>query len=152
MQGLAEERLINCVGCTANARKAFNVTRDFVMERKAFGKKVADFQNTQFKMAELDTEIDLVQTYVDHCVMLHNKGELSANMGAKLKLMGAEVEWKMVDLGVQLHGGAGFMDEYEISRMFTDARISRIYAGTSEVMKLIIGRDIFSESYSSILD
>ena len=152
MQGLAEERLINCVGCISNARKAFNVTRDFVMERKAFGQTIADFQNTQFKMAEMDAEIDMVQTYTDHCVELHNKGELTTNMGAKLKLMGAETEWKMMDLGVQLHGGAGYMEEYEISRMFTDARISRIYAGTSEIMKMIIGRDIFSESYTSILD
>lgn len=152
MQGLAEERLINCVGCISNARKAFNVTRDFVMERKAFGQTISDFQNTQFKMAEMDAEIDMVQTYTDHCVELHNKGELTANMGAKLKLMGAETEWKMMDLGVQLHGGAGYMEEYEISRMFTDARISRIYAGTSEIMKMIIGRDIFSESYTSILD
>ena len=152
MQGLAEERLINCVGCISSARHAFNVTREFVMERKAFGKSIADFQNTQFKMAEMDTEIDMVQTYTDHCVALHNAGKLTANMGAKLKLMGAEVEWKMMDLGVQLHGGAGYMREYEICRMFSDARISRIYAGTSEIMKVIIGRDIFSDSYSSILD
>ncbi|NND82190.1 MAG: acyl-CoA dehydrogenase, partial [Gammaproteobacteria bacterium] len=105
-----------------------------------------------FKMAEMDTEIDMVQTYVDHCVAEHNAGNLTANMGAKLKLMAAETEWKMLDLGVQLHGGAGYMQEYEICRMFTDARISRIYAGTSEVMKLIIGRDVFSDAYSSIMD
>ena len=152
MDGLAEERLLNCVGCIASARKAFNVTRDFVMERKAFGQKISDFQNTQFRMAEMDTEIDMVQTYTDHCVELHNQGKLTANMGAKLKIMGAETEWKMMDLGVQLHGGAGYMQEYEISRMFQDARISRIYAGTTEIMKMIIGRDIFSESYTSILD
>lgn len=152
MDGLAEERLLNCVGCIANARKAFNITREFVMERKAFGKTIADFQNTQFKMAEMDTEIDLVQTYTDHCVELHNQGKLTGNMGAKLKIMGAEVEWKMMDLGVQLHGGAGYMQEYEICRMFSDARISRIYAGTTEIMKLIIGRDVFSDSYTSILD
>lgn len=152
MDGLAEERLINAVGTVANARKAFNVTREFVMNRKAFGKTVADFQNTQFKMAEMDAEIELNQVYVDHCVAMHNEGKLTANMGAKLKLMGAETEWKMMDLGVQLHGGAGYMQEYEICRMFTDARISRIYAGTSEIMKYIIGRDIFSESYTSILD
>ncbi len=152
MQGLAEERLIGAVGYIANARKAFDVTREFVMERKAFGKRLSDFQNTQFKMAEMDAEIDMVQTYVDHCVEMHNLGKLTANMGAKLKLMGAETEWKMMDLGVQLHGGAGYMREYDICRMFTDARISRIYAGTSEVMKLIIGRDVFSDSYSSIMD
>lgn len=152
MEGLAEERLLNAVGTIANARVAFNVTRDFVMQRKAFGKKVSDFQNTQFQMAEMDAEIEVAQVYLDHCVAMHNEGKLTANMGAKLKLIGAETEWKMVDLGVQLHGGAGYMQEYDICRMFTDARISRIYAGTSEIMKLILGRDIFSDSYSSILD
>lgn len=152
MEGLAEERLINATTTIANARHAFNITREFVMERKAFGKRVSDFQNTQFTMAEMDAEIEVAQVYLDHCVAEHNAGRLTANMGAKLKLIGAETEWKMMDLGVQLHGGAGYMQEYEICRMFTDARISRIYAGTSEVMKLILGRDIFSESYSSILD
>jgi len=152
MEGLAEERLINAVGTIANARKAFNVTREFVMQRKAFGKSIADFQNTRFQMADMDAEIEVAQVYLDHCVEMHNQGKLTANMGAKLKLVGAETEWKMMDLGVQLHGGAGYMQEYEICRMFTDARISRIYAGTSEIMKLILGRDIFSESYASILD
>ena len=152
MEGLAEERLINAVGTIASARAAFNVTRDFVMERKAFGKRVADFQNTQFQMADMDAEIEVAQVYLDHCVEMHNQGKLTANMGAKLKLIGAETEWKMMDLGVQLHGGAGYMQEYPICRMFTDARISRIYAGTSEIMKLILGRDIFSDSYTSILD
>ncbi|GHA21711.1 acyl-CoA dehydrogenase [Arenicella chitinivorans] len=152
MEGLAEERLLNAVGTISSARKAFNVTRDFVMERKAFGKKISDFQNTQFEMAQMDAEIEVAQVYLDHCVALHNEGKLTANMGAKLKLIGAELEWKMMDLGVQLHGGAGYMQEYDICRMFTDARISRIYAGTSEIMKLIIGRDVFSDAYSSILD
>ena len=152
VDGLAEERLINAVGTIANARKAFDLTRQFVMERKAFGKTIADFQNTQFKMAEMDTEIEVIQTYLDYCVSEHNEGRLTANMAAKLKLQGAEIEWKMLDLGVQLHGGAGYMQEYEISRMFTDSRISRIYAGSSEIMKLIIGRDIFSDAYTSILD
>ncbi len=152
MEGLAEERLLNAVGTIASARKAFDVTREFVMNRKAFGKKVSDFQNTQFKMAEMDTEIEVAQVYLDHCVAMHNEGKLTANMGAKLKLHGAELEWKMMDLGVQLHGGAGYMQEYEICRMFTDARISRIYAGTSEIMKLIIGREIFSDDYTSLMD
>jgi len=152
MEGLAEERLLNAVGTISNARVAFDLTRDFVMQRKAFGKHVSNFQNTQFKMAEMDTEIEVAQVYLDHCVAMHNQGKLTANMGAKLKLLGAETEWKMMDLGVQLHGGAGYMQEYDICRMFTDARISRIYAGTSEIMKVILGRDIFSESYQSILD
>lgn len=152
MEGLAEERLIAAVGAITNARKAFNITRAYVMDRKLFGKPLADQQNTQFRMAEMDAEIDLVQLYVDHCVAEHNQNLLTSNMGAKAKMMATEVEWKMLDLGVQLHGGAGFMDEYPISRMFSDARINRILAGSSEVMRLIIGRDVFSQKYRSILD
>ena len=152
MEGLAEERLISAVGSIANARKAFDITRAYVMDRKLFGRPLAEQQNTQFRMAEMDAEIDLVQVYVDHCVVEHNAGRLTSNMGAKAKMMSSEVEWKMLDLGVQLHGGAGYMDEYPISRMFTDARVNRILAGSSEVMRLIIGRDVFSEQYKSILD
>ncbi len=152
MHGLAEERLMGAVGYIAEARAAFNVTREFCMERKLFGKKLSDMQNTQFKMAEMDTEIDMVQAYVDHCVTIHNDGKLTAIEGAKAKLQSSEVQCRMVDLGVQLHGGAGYMQEYDICRMYLDARISRIYAGSSEVMKLIIGRDVFSDSYTSILD
>jgi acyl-CoA dehydrogenase len=151
MDGLAEERLIMAVGSAAGARHAFDITRDFVMERNAFGKPVSYFQNTQFKMAEMDAEIDMLQAYIDQCVRVHNEGGLTANAGAKAKLLASEIEWKMVDLGVQLHGGAGYMKEYEICRMFTDARVNRIYAGTSEIMKLIIGRDIFGAQYESYL-
>ena len=152
MQGLAEERLIAGTGSAANARRAFNLTRDFVMERKVFGKPLAHMQNTQFKMAEMDAEIDVIQAFIDHCVAEHNKGRLTVNMAAKAKLQATEIEWRMLDLGVQLHGGSGYMNEYPISTMFTDARINRILAGSSEIMKFIIGRDIFSDNYSSILD
>jgi len=152
MQGLAEERLIAATGAAANARRAFNLTREFVMERKVFGKPLSAMQNTQFKMAEMDAELDIIQAYVDHCVTLHNQGKLTVNMAAKAKLQSSELEGRMLDLGVQLHGGAGYMKEYPICNMFTDARINRILAGSSEIMKLIIGRDIFSDNYSSILD
>ena len=151
MEGLAEERLISACGSAANARRAFDITRDYVGERQAFGKPLSEQQNTQFRMAELDTEMDMVQAYIDMCVAQHNQGRLTAEMGAKAKLAASEVEGKMTDLGVQLHGGAGYMEEYEISRMYRDARISRIYAGTSEVMKIIIGREIFSQKYRSLL-
>ena len=151
MHGLAEERLLGGVGYLAEARRAFDITREFCMQRKIFGQRVSDMQNTQFKMAEMDTEIDMAQVYIDYCVTLHNQGKLTAIEGAKVKLMTSEIQGRMVDLGVQLHGGAGYMDEYEISRMYTDARVSRIYAGSSEVMKLIIGREIFSENYKSLL-
>ncbi|WP_296675698.1 acyl-CoA dehydrogenase family protein [Novosphingobium sp.] len=152
MEGLAEERLIGAVGSAAHARKAFDITRDYVMQRQIFGAPLADQQNTQFRMAELDAEIEMVQVYVDHCIAEHNFGRLTGNMGAKAKMMASEVEWKMMDQGVQLHGGAGFMDEYPISRMFTDSRINRILAGSSEVMRLIIGRDVFSQKYQSLFD
>ena len=152
MQGLAEERLIAAVGSIASARRAFNLTREFVMERKVFGKPLSYMQNTQFKMAEMDTEIEIVEVFIDHLVAEHNEDRLTANMAAKAKLQSTEIEWKMLDLGVQLHGGAGYMKEYPICNMFTDARINRILAGSSEIMKLIISRDIFSESYSSNLD
>ena len=152
MNGLAEERLISGAGAIASARAAFNLTRQFVMERKVFGKPLSKMQNTEFRMAEMDTEIDIMQVYIDHCVSLHNEGKLTANMGAKCKLQATEIEWRMLDLGVQLHGGAGYMMEYPISYMFTSARINRILAGSSEIMKYIIGRDVFRDSYSSILD
>lgn len=152
MEGLAEERLIAACGYLANGRHAFDLTRRFVMERQVFGKPLSEQQNTQFRMAELDAELDMLQVFVDHCVAEHNAGRLSANMAAKAKMLGSEIEWRMADLGLQLHGGAGYMQEYEISRVFTDARMSRIYAGSSEIMRYIIGRDVFSEKYQSILD
>jgi acyl-CoA dehydrogenase len=94
----------------------------------------------------------VLETFVDVLVARHNEGKLTVNMAAKAKLQCTEIEWKMLDLCVQLHGGAGYMKEYPICGMFTDARINRILAGSSEIMKLIIGRDIFSENYTSNLD
>ena len=152
MKNLAEERLIGAAGCTANARKALDITREFVMARKVFGKPLSYMQNTQFKLAEADTEIEVAQVYIDHCVKQHNAGLLSPEQAAKAKLYASEMEWRMLDLGVQLHGGAGYMTEYPISEMFTSARINRILAGSSEIMKLIIARQIFSDAYTSMLD
>lgn len=152
MDGLAEERLIASVQFNASARRAFDITREFALERKLFGGRLSDLQNTQFRMAEMDTEIDIMQVYIDHLVAEHNEGRLTAVQGAKAKMQASEIEWRMMDLGVQLHGGAGYMKEYEISRMFTDARINRILAGSSEVMRYIIGRDLFSQNYRSDLD
>ena len=152
MEGLAEERLIAACGYLANGRRAFDVTRKFVMERQVFGKALAEQQNTQFRMAEMDAELDMLQVFVDYLVAEHNAGRLTANLAAKAKMIGSEIEWRMADLGLQLHGGAGYMQEYEISRIFTDARMSRIYAGSAEIMRYIIGRDVFSDKYTSILD
>jgi alkylation response protein AidB-like acyl-CoA dehydrogenase len=147
MQGLAEERLIGAVGYLAAAQLSWDLTRDFVKERKAFGKAVANFQNTQFKMSEMRAQLDILQAYVDQCVRSFAAGALTAVDAAKAKLATSEIQVAMADLGVQLHGGAGFMDEYPISRQYTDAKISTIYAGSSEIMKLIIGRDCLGDDY-----
>ena len=142
MHGLAEERLIAAVGFLANAEAAFQVTMDYIGDRKLFGRTLADFQNTRFKMAEMRTALDVAQSYVDQCVMVHNEGKLTAEDAAKAKLHTSEVEAMVTDECVQLHGGNGYMDEYIISRMYTAARVSRIYAGTSEIMKEIVARSI----------
>ena len=152
MGGLAEERLIAACQFNAMARHGFDVTREFVMERQVFGQSLSEMQNTQFRMAEADTEIDIMQVYIDHLVAEHNAGRLTAVQGAKAKMQASEIEWRMMDLGVQLHGGAGYMQEYEICSMFTDTRINRILAGSSEIMRYIIGRDLFTQNYKSILE
>lgn len=148
MQGLAEERLIGACGYLAAAQLSWDLTAEFVKERKAFGKPLAQFQNTQFRLAELRTRLDIAQCFVDQCVSAFNAGGLDAVDAAKAKLVTSELQVEVADVGVQLHGGAGYMDEYPISRQFTDARISPIYAGTSEVMKLIISRDCLGDDYS----
>lgn len=150
MEGLAEERLLGAVGYLASAQLSFDLTRDYVRERKAFGKPLAGFQNTQFVLADLRTELDVAQAYVDQCVTIHNQGGLTAVAAAKAKLYTSELQVKAAGIGVQLHGGAGFMDEYPISRQYTDAKISTIYAGTSEVMKIIISRDCLSDDYAPL--
>jgi acyl-CoA dehydrogenase len=142
MHYLAEERLINACQAVAHAQVAFDLTMDYILERKAFGKPIAAFQNSRFKMAEMRTALDVTQTFVDQCVMMHLDGELSADIAAEAKLHATEVESTVMDNCVQLHGGAGYMSEYRISHMFTDARVSRIYAGSSEIMKEIIARSI----------
>ena len=148
MKGLAEERLIGAAGYLSAAQLSWNLTLDYVKERKAFGKTLSAFQNTQFKLAELRTELDLAQVYVDQCVAAFNAGQLTAVDAAKAKLVSSELQVAAADLGVQLHGGNGYMDEYPISRQYTDAKISTIYAGSSEVMKIIISRDFLGEDYT----
>jgi acyl-CoA dehydrogenase len=142
MHFLAEERLLGAVGYLAAADAAFDLTMDYVRERKAFGQAIADFQNTRFRMADMRTEIDVAQAFVDQCVLEHNDGQLTAENAAKAKLFTSELEGRVMDNCVQLHGGAGYMDEYPICRMYLNARVSRIYAGSSEVMREIIARSI----------
>jgi len=142
MHFLAEERLLGAVGYLASSEAAFNLTMDYIKERKAFGQTIADFQNTRFRMADMRMEMDIAQAYVDQCVIEHNEGALSADDAAKAKLFTSEMEGRIMDQCVQLHGGAGYMDEYPICRMYLNARVSRIYAGSSEIMREIIARSI----------
>ena len=142
MHFLVEERLLGAVGYVATANAAFDLTMDYIQDRKAFGQPLADFQNTRFKMADMRMQIDIAQNFIDHCVLEHNEEKLGAEDAAKAKLFSSELEGRVVDECVQLHGGAGYMDEYPICRMYLNARISRIYAGSSEIMREIIARSI----------
>jgi alkylation response protein AidB-like acyl-CoA dehydrogenase len=142
MLNLAEERLTNAVGNVTRAERAFEVTLAYIIDRKAFGRAIGTFQNSRFKMADMRARIDACWALVDHCVMEHVERKLKSETAAAAKLYTSEVEGWVVDECLQLHGGAGYMEEYEICRLYADARISRIYAGTSEIMKEIIGRGL----------
>ncbi len=142
MAGLAEERLIAAVGNLAAARLAMELTKSFVKERMVFGAPLSKMQNTRFKLAALDADIEVAKVFVDVLVTRHNAGKLSAVDAARAKLITSELNGRMVDEGVQQHGGAGYMDEYPICRLYQDERVHRILAGTSEIMKEIIARSI----------
>ncbi len=139
---LAEERLITAAGAIAVAQTAFDLTLEFVKSRKAFGRPIGTFQNSRFKMAEMRAKIDALQVFVDQCVIEHNANRLDPVTAAEVKYLTTELEGQVVDECVQLHGGAGYMDEYPISRLYTNARISRILAGSNEIMREIIGRSL----------
>jgi alkylation response protein AidB-like acyl-CoA dehydrogenase len=139
---LAEERLITSVGSLSHAQYAFDITLEYIKERKAFGRPIGTFQNTRFRMADLRAQLDAIQIFVDHCVLEHNAGRLDAVTASEAKLLTTELENRVMDECVQFHGGAGYMEEYRISRMYTDARISRILAGSNEIMREIIGRSL----------
>jgi len=141
-QFLAEERLITACQCITNAQIAYDLAYDYITNRRVFGRPLGALQSARFKMAEMRAQIDVLQTFIDHCVTQHNAGKLTPQMAAEGKLLASELEGRVVDECLQMHGGAGYMEEFRISRMFTDARVSRIYAGASEVMKEIIARGV----------
>jgi acyl-CoA dehydrogenase len=139
---LADERIVAAVAAVTAAQTGFDLTLAWVKERTAFGQPIGLFQNTRFQMARMRAEIDSVQAYVDACIAAQNDRTLTGEQAAAAKLLATELEGRVLDICVQLHGGAGYMEEYRISRMFTDARVSRIFAGTSEIMLEIIGRGL----------
>lgn len=139
---LVEERLLGAAGSIAYAQAAFDLTLEFIKQRKAFGRPIGTFQNSRFKMAELRAQIDAVQVFVDQCVLEHNAGRLDAVGAAQAKMLATELENRVIDECLQLHGGAGYMEEYAIARMYTNARVTRIFAGSSEIMREIIGRSL----------
>jgi alkylation response protein AidB-like acyl-CoA dehydrogenase len=139
---LPQERMSIAVAGVAEARASFENTLRYVQERRAFGQAVGSFQNSRFVLAEIATEIDVAQTFIDRCVDDLNAGELSPEDAAKAKWWATELQGRVVDRCLQLHGGYGYMIEYPIARAFTDARVTRIYGGTTEIMKDVIGKSL----------
>jgi len=139
---LPQERLVIAVGAVAGARKALEVTIEYVKERTAFGRPIGRFQNSRFAIAEMATQIQIAQVFVDRCIMELNAASLTADVAAMAKWWTTEMQVDVVDRCLQLHGGYGYMSEYPISKMYADGRVQTIYGGTTEIMKELIGRSM----------
>lgn len=139
---LAWERTIIGIRAAACIEAMLDETLQYVRDRRVFGKTVFDFQNTKFKLAECKAQATMLRVFVDDCLGKAMRGELTAEVGAMCKLLGSEMQGKVLDELLQLHGGYGFMSEYTVSRAWVDARVARIYGGTSEIMKEIISRSL----------
>lgn len=144
MNDLAQERLAVSVNGLTVAESILEQTITYVQERKAFGHTISNFQNTRFKIAEMETELSVARVYLDRCIELHLENKLDGTEAAKLKLHITDLQCKVLDECVQLHGGYGYMWEYPVTRAWADSRAQRIYAGSNEIMKEIISREIFS--------
>ncbi|MEU4430855.1 acyl-CoA dehydrogenase family protein [Nocardia rhamnosiphila] len=142
MQSLPLERLGIGIAAQVSAEAVFGWTMDYVKERTAFGKRIGEFQGMGFTLADLRTAIEVSRAYIDRCVRAHNHGTLTAVDAAKAKLWATELQGRVIDAGVQFHGGYGYMMEYPVARAYLDHRIQRIYGGTNEIMKEIIHRDL----------
>ena len=142
MQELPQERLIVAVHAVAMMERALALTIDYVKQRKAFGKTIIEFQNTQFELAECKTDATIAKVFLDHCIERHVAGKLDTVTASMAKYRLTETQGQLIDRCLQLFGGYGYMDEYPISRMYRDARVLRIYAGTNEIMKLLIARSL----------
>lgn len=139
---LAWERTIIGIRACASIEALLDETIAYVRDRRVFGQAVFDFQNTKFKLAECKAQATMLRVFVDDCLAKAMRGELTAEVGAMCKLLGSEMQGKVLDELLQLHGGYGFMSEYKVSRAWVDARVARIYGGTSEIMKEIIARSL----------
>ncbi|MGN6572060.1 MAG: acyl-CoA dehydrogenase family protein, partial [Pseudolabrys sp.] len=142
MKELPQERLIVAVHAVAMMERAVALTADYVKQRAAFGKKIIEFQNTQFELAACKTDATISKVFLDHCIGQHIEGKLDTVTASMAKYKLTETLGTILDRCLQLFGGYGFMDEYPISRMYRDARVLRIYAGTNEIMKLLIARSL----------
>jgi len=142
MEQLPQERLLVAVQAMASIERALDLTLEYVKERKAFGKRVLDFQNTQFKLAELKTEATIGQTFVNDCIAKLDAGTLDTVTASMAKYWCTDLQMKTMDECLQFFGGYGYMTEYPISRLYADARVQRIYAGTNEIMKVLIARSL----------
>lgn len=142
MERLPQERLHTAVVNLAHAEAAFATTLQYVKEREVFGRPVGNFQYNRFTLAEAATELDVARAFVDRCVERHVAGELDGVDAAKAKWWSAETQNRVIDLCVQLHGGYGYMAEYDVARAWTDARVTKIWAGSQEIMKEVIGRSL----------
>jgi len=142
MRNLPQERLSIAVTAVAHAERALEITLEYVRDRRAFGQPVGSFQANRFALAELVTETQATRVYVDRCIEEHVAGRLTAEEAAGAKFLTTELEFRVMDRCLQLHGGYGYMEEYAIARMWRDARVQRIYGGTNEIMKEIVGRSL----------
>jgi alkylation response protein AidB-like acyl-CoA dehydrogenase len=142
MKNLAQERLSIAVGAVAHAERALELAMDYAKTRKAFGQPIGTFQANRFTLAELHTKIQAVRCYMDRAVELHCQGQLSAADAAGAKFLTTELEFEALDKCLQLHGGYGYMEEYEIAKRWRDARVQQIYGGTNQIMREIVGRDL----------
>jgi len=142
MSELPQERLTIAIQSMAAAQRAFDITCDYVRERKAFGKAIVEFQNTRYKLADIKADLTVGWAFIDQCIAQHIRAELSQHDASVAKLWCTEMHGRVVDQCLQLHGGYGFMREYEICRLYADARVQRIYGGTSEIMRELISRSL----------
>ena len=142
MRNLPQERLTIAIGAQAGAQRAFDEALGFVKDRKAFGKTVFDFQNTRFTLADMAAKLQVGWAHADWALARHLRHELTPEEAAAAKLWHTDTQWQIIDAALQLHGGAGYMNEYPIARIWRDARVSRIFGGTNEIMKEVIGRSL----------